>query len=937
MNWRRLIEVDLPINTISKNSRRDQNVKKGHLHSLHVWWATRPLAACRAVILATLLPDPADPNCPEKFKQKVKELLKPLEGNKNDLELRQALLDFIAKFSAWENSINQDMVSKARELIQSVYGNEKPLVVDPFAGIGSIPFEALRVGADAFASDLNPVACLLLKTALEYLPAYGERLAKAVEKWGKQVRKRAVSELKEYYPPEPDGSIPLAYLWARTIRCEGPGCGAEVPLVGLLWLSRKKNNLVALRYYGDKREKKVRFEIFHPKTESEVQPPIVKGFKATCPVCGYTTPYRRVREQLRAKNGGTKDAKLIAVITLKPDGGRGFRLAEERDLKAVQKAISALEKMKREHKGRLPLIPTEPLPPDGTLGFRVQKYGMKTWGDLFTPRQALALCTFVKIVREAYGEILKETKDEAFTRAVTTCLALAVSNMTPYTSGLSIGLKEIMDLRSVFWGSALPMHSDFVEPNPLRNSLLGGIEYSLNLIIQVIKRESSNQRSLGVTNLASATSIPLPDQSVHYVITDPPYYDQVPYADLSDFCYVWLKRMVGDLHPDLFKWEITPKAEEIIMDPGPSSEGEQEKTKEFFESMMKKALMECRRILRPDGVAVVLFAHKKTEGWEALLNALIGAGWTVTASWPIETERGARMRAKGSAVLESSIFLVCRPRTSNEIGDWRDVYAELQVKVREWMQRLVKEEIMGADAIFACIGPALEIFSRYERVETVSGEEITLKKYLEYLWATVAREAMRTIAEQYLEGADPHGFEEDARLTAMWLWTAKTKRADEKKSGFILEYDAARKIAQGLGVNLEALAKPGGIVEIKGNEARLVSIAERRKFLLSKTEQSMPKEREKQMTLFGETVEEIEKTQAVLERGKTVLDRLHQAMLLFADGNLAGLKYFLVNEGVGRDDLFWRLANALSALYPANSDEKRWVDGLLARKKALGL
>ena len=936
MNWKRLIEVDLPINTISKNSRRDQNVKKGHLHSLHVWWATRPLAACRAVILATLLPGPADPKCPEKFKQKVKELLRPLEGNKNDLELQEALMDFIAEFSAWENSINQEMIRKARELVQSVYGDERPLVVDPFAGIGSIPFEALRVGADAFASDLNPVACLLLKTALEYLPAYGERLAKAVEKWGKWVRERAANELKEYYPPEPDGSIPLAYLWARTIRCEGPGCGAEVPLVGLLWLSRKKNNLVALRYYGDKREKKVKFEIFHPKSESEVQSPIVKGFKATCPVCGYTTPYKRVREQLRAKNGGTKDAKLIAVITLKPNGERGFRLAEERDLKAVQKAISALEKMKREHKGRFPLIPTEPLPPDGTLGFRVQKYGMKTWGDLFTPRQALALCTFVKIVREAYEEILKETKDEAFARAVVSFISIATTNMSHYTCSTSFYALDHM-ISAFVQGNSLPMRPDFAEVNLLVPKFVGGFEYALQQITHLLQRESSQGLNVGVVRQSSATSIPLPDQSVHYVITDPPYYDQVPYADLSDFCYVWLKRMVGDLHPDLFKWELTPKAEEIIMDPGPPREGEQEKTKEFFESMMKKALMECRRILRPDGVAVVLFAHKKTEGWEALLNALIGAGWTVTASWPIETERGARMRAKGSAVLESSIFLVCRPRTSNEIGDWRDVYAELQVRVREWMQRLVKEEIMGADAIFACIGPALEIFSRYEKVETVSGEEITLKRYLEHLWETVAREAMRTIAEQYLEGADPHGFEEDARLTAMWLWTAKTKRADEKKSGFVLEYDAARKIAQGLGVNLEALAKPGGIVEIKGNEARLVSVAERRKFLLSKTRRPIPKKREKQMTLFGETVKEIEEMQTVLERGKTVLDRVHQAMLLFADGNLAGLKYFLVDEGVGRDDLFWRLANALSALYPTNSDEKRWVDGLLARKKALGL
>jgi len=783
MNWKRLIEADLPINTVSKNSRRDQNVKKGHLHSLHVWWATRPLAACRAVILATLLPDPADPNCPEDFKQKVRELLRPLEENKNDLELQEALMDFIAEFSAWENSVNQDMIKKARELIQSVYDDERSLVVDPFAGIGSIPFEALRVGADAFASDLNPVACLLLKTALEYLPAYGERLARVVEKWGKWVRERAVNELEEYYPHEPDGSIPLAYLWARTIRCEGPGCGAEVPLVGLLWLSRKKNNLAALRYYGDKREKKVKFEIFHPKSESEVQSPIVKGFKATCPVCGYTTPYRRVREQLQQKNGGTKDAKLIAVITLKPDGRRDFRLAEERDLKAVQKAFSALEKMKREHKGRLPLIPTEPTPdsrgPGASRAFSLRKYNINTWGDLFTPRQALALCTFVKIVREAYEEILKETKDEAFARAVVSCISLTMTNMSQYHTSTSFYAWDHM-LSAFVQGTSLPMRPDFAEMNPSVPGLAGSFDYNLQNTIQTIKRESIIKRVQATTSQSSATSIPLPDQSVHYVITDPPYYDQVPYADLSDFCYVWLKRMVGDLHPDLFKWELTPKAEEIIMDPGPPKEGP-EKTKEFFESTMKKAFMECRRILRPDGVAVVLFAHKKTEGWEALLNALIGAGWTVTASWPIETERGARMRAKGSAVLESSIFLVCRPRTSNEIGDWRDVYAELQVRVREWMQRLAKEEIMGADAIFACIGPALEIFSRYEKVETVSGEEITLKKYLEHLWETVAREAMRTIAEQYLEGADRMGLKRMLVLLLCGFGLQKQKEQMKRK------------------------------------------------------------------------------------------------------------------------------------------------------------
>jgi putative DNA methylase len=284
---RRLIETDeMPIGVISEHSRKDQNVRKGHLHTLHVWWATRPLAACRAVLMATLLPDPTDPNCPEAFRREAHEALRPFTGRdlSDPLALRKALLEFITHFAAWENSANRTFVETARRLVAAAHP-DGPLVVDPFAGIGSIPFEALRIGADAFAGDLNPVAVLLNKVALEYLPTYGPRLAEAVRKWGEWVRARAIQELRVFYPLEPDGSEPVAYLWARTIRCEGPGCGAEVPLVGLLWLSRKEKHRVALRYRGDKARKEVMFEIFEPKSESEVQPPIVKRFAATCPVC----------------------------------------------------------------------------------------------------------------------------------------------------------------------------------------------------------------------------------------------------------------------------------------------------------------------------------------------------------------------------------------------------------------------------------------------------------------------------------------------------------------------------------------------------------------------------------------------------------------------------------------------------------------------------
>jgi putative DNA methylase len=374
-------------------------------------------------------------------------------------------LDFIAHFAAWENSANRIFVETARWLVAAAHPDGPPLVVDPFAGIGSIPFEALRIGADAFAADLNPVAVLLNKVALEYLPTYGLRLAEAVRKWGEWVRARAIEELRPFYPLEPDGSEPLAYLWARTIRCEGPGCGAEVPLVGLLWLSRKEKHRVALRYRGDRARKEVVFEIFQPRSESEVQPPIVKRFAATCPVCGYTTPYARVREQIRARRGGTRDARLIAVITLRRDGSRGFRLAAEQDVAIARRAAEELARREREHQGPLPLVPDEPFPDWYSGVFNPGLWNIKTWGDLFTPRQALALSTFVRLVREAHREVLRETGDAGFARAVATCLAVAVSDWTQYFCANSFYTFDHM--QTIFQGSGLPCAP--TSPRPTRS------------------------------------------------------------------------------------------------------------------------------------------------------------------------------------------------------------------------------------------------------------------------------------------------------------------------------------------------------------------------------------------------------------------------------------------------------------------------------------
>jgi len=949
---KRLIEVDLPIRKISEHARRDKNKPKGHLHRMHVWWATRPLASCRAVILATMLPDPADEACPQAFRAQAAELLKRFTGRdlSKPLNLRQALLDFIGDFADWDAAVNPMYLEISRKLVTAAHPDGPPMVLDPFAGAGSIPFEALRLGAQSFAGDLNPVPILLNKVSQEYLPKYGHQLTEGVEKWGKWVLQEAKKRLGRFYPADEKGNIPLAYIWARTITCEGPGCGAEVPLLGQPWLSKKGKNRVALCYQGDKKNKRVEIDICHPKSGRDLQPSISQRFAVTCPVCAYTTPYKRVREQLRVRRGGARDARLLAIIRVSSNGTRSFHIPTEHDEQLVAQASVAIERAQLNALEGLPPIPDEPYPGWYSGVFNPGLWNMQTWGDLFTARQALALTTFVQIVREARDAVLEKTGDQSFADATTTCLALTVSNLSHYLSSVSIWASDGI-ISAFVQGSGMAMRPDFAEANPLMPKLVGGYDYALGQMVAFLEREACSISNAGTVQQASASENPLPDDSVPYVVTDPPYYAAVPYSDLSDFCYVWLKRMLREVHPDLTKTQLTPKDDELVAYYVQPDE-RPKKDAAFFEAGMAKALADARRVLKPDGVGVIIFAHKGTAGWESLLNALVTAGWTVTASWPIDTERAARMRAKNSAVLGSSVHLVCRPRENPDgslreaIGDWRDVLAELPRRIQDWMPKLTHEGIVGADAIFACLGPALEIFSRYSRVEKASGEQVPLREYLEHVWAAVSQEALRMV----FEGADTTAFEEDARLTAMWLWTLKADTNGNGKDedteavssgGYVLEYDAARKIAQGLGAHLDVLSN---LVEIKGDKARLLPVDERGQYLFGKTDSPATASRKKkrqQRSLFEE-MDEAEAAEGgwgeggAPNPGQTTLDRVHQAMLLFASGRSAALKRFLVEEGIGRDSRFWTLAQALSALYPSNTQEKRWVDGVLARKKGLG-
>lgn len=1009
---KRLIEVDLPIKRISSHARREKSIRHGHISTLHIWWARRPLAACRAVICASLWPDPADPNCPQSFRDAAaKQVIAFAKASqsakwgaeicdngsfsrymrlthggdidptnqKGHAKLRAFLLDFIADFAAWEASTNHWFLDTARALTQAAHdalGGEKgtrPIVIDPFAGGGAIPLEGLRVGAESFASDLNPIAVLLNKIMLEYVPRFGQGLADGVRKWGRTIRERATVELTQFYPADSEGGIPIAYMWARTIQCEGPTCGTEVPLMRSLWLAKKGKRSVAFKVIPLPNEKRVDFEIIHDAKAMSVSEGTVRRGAALCPCCGYATPVASVRRQLSARRGGAADARLLAVVVSpRNEERRTYRLPTQRDIEAV---IAVRKELARRLAANPDLLPMEKLPPQGTLGYRLQGYGISQWADMFTPRQSVILSV---LARECSNLASDATSEEAIAlSALLSCALSRTQDLNASTTTWANTIEAVCGANRA--QNRMPMVWDFCEVNPLADAG-GNWLAQTEWVAKVVEHIIASKVTIGHAEQSPAQHQTLPDDSAQAFITDPPYYDAFGYSDLSDFFACWLKRSLPKQLTN--KWEVsaaglTPKELEIVVNPGAESDGRGSKDRVWFEEQMTLALRDSRRVLHPNGIGVVVFANKSTAGWEALLEAMVTAGWVITGSWPIDTERPNRQRAQDSAALTSSVHLVCRPREKDDgdlrttdVGDWRDVLAALPARISEWMPRLASEGVVGADAIFACLGPALEIFSRFSRVEKASGEQVSLKEYLSFVWGAVAQEALAEI----FKDADATGFEEDARLTAMWLWTlnagaSPSTEASEtpiedaesdsvtddeeegesggksKGGGYVLEYDAARKIAQGLGAYLEQLSS---VIEVKGDKARLLGVAERTRRLFGKVEadapKAKPKKKDKQLRMFS--LDEIEAEEAgqggwgdksVPKLGDTVLDRIHQSMILFAAGRGEALRRFLVEDGAGRDQRFWKLAQALSALYPQGTDEKRWVDGVLARKKGLGL
>ena len=987
---KRLAEVDFPIAVVSRHAAREKSIRHGHPSTLHLWWARRPLASSRAVLLALLLPDPCDPHCPADFKVQATEILTAVRQRpESDAELRHALQWFIGAFANWDMSAHPTYLQVGRNLVQAAHGEEAPLVVDPFAGGGSIPLEALRLGCEAFASDLNPVACLILKVMLEDIPRQGPKLADELRRVGGEIKAAAEKELADLYPADPDGATPIAYLWARTVRCEAPNCGAEIPLMRSFWLCKKAKRKRALRYQVQRpagETPHVEFEVFEPRADGQVANGTVTRARATCLCCAAVLPPERVRAQLAAARGGADvvfdeagqrvgGARMTAVVTLRPgESGRHYRIPTQADYSAVRMAhdrvAGVLAEWERNGRQGLCPVPDESLPPIGTLGFRVQRYGMFHWGDLFTARQKAALV-------ELSGRVSsRDCSSDALA-----LLAVSVSRLADIANCLCRWENTKHQVRNLFTRQAIPMVWDFAEAGFVGGQA-GDHSTTLGTMVRVVDWFSGVLEG-GQVQAADATSHPLPDEVAGVWFTDPPYYDAIPYSDLSDFFFVWLKRTLPGqpLLRDPFDPEnpLSPKMAEAVQDETKRVDG-RPKDRAWFEETMARAFAEGRRVLNEDGVGSVVFAHKTTEGWEALLSGMIRGGWTITASWPIATEMGSRLRARDSAALATSVHLVCRRRPEDApIGDWADVLRELPVRVASWMERLQGEGIRGADLVFACIGPALEIFSSYRGVEAPDGRTVGLAEYLEKVWEVVGRTALETVlgateakARNGLAGA----LEEDARLTALFLWTLQATTVDGtreaaaqgadgtdddagedvedasagKAKSFSLVFDVVRRFAQPLGIELEKWERR--TIETKKGVVRLLPVAERAKQLFGDhgsqavatwLEQEagagadplqgmlFPERKEGPRASVRERPSRYGDVDGPDDRsvaGATTLDRVHTAMLLQAGGSTNALRELVRGEQERGPD-FLRLANALSALYPRGSDEKRRLDAML--------
>ena len=873
-NDKRLIEDYLPIKDISAEGSREKSLRKGHISTLHLWWARRPMVASRAAVYGTLVPI-------SRFR--------PASGpaEKRDSLTRANAAKFmktLCSYGAPETTIDEarrhiveaHAVRLSIEKGESVTADDiianrapRPIVLDMFAGGGTIPLEAARLGCDAYALDLNPVAHIVELCTLVFPQKFGRPdsaakgcrrdgswggLDEEVRHWGSSVLNKTRASLADLYPPIPDPTkkgkrqevnaafwnegavdeippgflVPIAYLWTRTVSCKNPTCRSIVPLVKQTWLCKKEGRSVAVRAVAPRNAKQVRFEIaeaISPKALGFDPDVGSKGGNATCPFCSTVADIDYVKAEGQAGKMGNQ---LIAVVA----GSRGSRgwvyLSPDQAGSSVPNNDLIRERtaqLLREANMTIPDESIAALPEncfDNSLGIRVRPYGMLKFADLFTPRQLLFHLQTVAAVR-SLPEVLRERGyDPERQLAIVTMLGCVVDRATDFGCRLCVwNAYKDSGTTHAFGRQVITMVWDFSEVNPFNT---GNASWSLGLDRVVSALGDANFSNPATVIRGSATAIPLPDGFVDSVVCDPPYYDNVPYSDISDFFYVWLKRSIGQQYSGHFAASNAPKKLEAIADSGRNG-GDKAKANAAYESMMAKAFTESHRVLKPGGHLVIVYAHKTTLGWATLVEALRTAGFTVVEAWPLDTEKPGRLRAQESAALASSIFLVARKRDGKATGSYDQVRPDLEEIIRERVSTLWDLGVSGADLVIACVGAGLRAFTRYVRVEYSNGEEVPAERFLTEVETVVLESILARLSKDVggnggrygLSGVDP-----STRFYTLWRYTYK-----------MAELDAGEAIifANGTHVELDGLhglsSRSRQLVEKKKTKYRLLDYSER--------------------------------------------------------------------------------------------------------------
>lgn len=761
---KKLIEVALPLEAINAEAAREKSIRHGHPSTLHLWWARRPLAAARAVIWSSLVDDPSAH--PELY---------PTEEAQNTE--RQRLFGILEKLVKWENSNDPEVLAAAKAEILRSTNNNPPALLDPFAGGGAIPLEAQRLGLEAHAHDLNPVAVMINKAMIEIPPRFAgqasvnpdsrtrldgatgwqgaQGLAADVQYYGEWMKREAFRRIGHLYPkvkvPHELGggeATVIAWIWARTVKCPNPACGCEMPLASTFVLSKKKGKEAWIQL--SKNGSQLNFQVQYGKYDNSLENGTKKGKKALfcCPICGDGLVNGDYADN--EANAGRMSAVLMAVVA---EGvhGRIYLSPDDVEMPSMMTNIEAsyasedIESQVSHAECR------------GTFASNAQgrRYGFYEFKDYFTHRQLTALTTFSSLVAEAQAKAEADavaagvindhialsaggSGARAYGEAVGVYLAFVIDKMTDYNSSICSWHNSGEKMRNTFGRQAIPMVWDYAEANPFCSSS-GSYDNMLDWVVRCIEQLPA-QGNAEVSQFDAQSDCGLRNIMVS---SDPPYYDNIGYADLSDFFYVWMRQSLKDTYPKLFRTMLVPKAEELVATPY-RFEGSTEKARDFFEDGMLHTCQQIYQYAREDIPVTIYYAYKQSDtdedsktastGWETMLSAIIRAGFAITGTWPMRTEMANRSIASGTNALASSIVLVCRKRPAEAPQTTRRGFiAELKRELRPALQKLQHSNIAPVDLAQSAIGPGMGVYSRYGRVLEADGSAMTVRSALQII------------------------------------------------------------------------------------------------------------------------------------------------------------------------------------------------------------